>query len=513
MTAAQNSNADPAATPAVVIMGGGPAGLTAGLETVRRGGRCTVLEKDDIVGGLSRTARHGGYRFDIGGHRFFTKSDRVQKFWESVLADQFLQVPRLSRIYYNNTFFHYPLRPWNALFGLGIFRSIGIILSYLWIRVRPLPEEKNFEQWVTNRFGRQLFRIFFKTYTEKVWGVPCTEIQAEWAAQRIKGLSLWKAAMSALMPWKAKGVKTLIDKFNYPKFGPGQMWEAVTDLICGAGSAVELRQGVTRIRRTDTAVTAVVTAGPDGAERVHEGTHFLSSLPMRELVAIMDPPAPEKVRAAAERLRYRDFITVALVIRRKEMFPDNWIYIHSPEVNVGRIQNFKNWSPFMLADTDKTCLGLEYFAFEGREGLWGMSDEELKKLAAKEVEQLGFCRADEIDDAAVVRAPKAYPMYDPGYQDAVNVLRDWLKSLGNLQLIGRNGMHRYNNQDHSMMTAMLAVENIYGGSYDLWKVNIDAEYHEEQTEGEVAEADKAKPYAPPPAVSGSPAPAAPPGRG
>jgi protoporphyrinogen oxidase len=463
----------------VVIIGAGPAGLTAAYQLAKAQVRATVLEKDAVVGGISRTASHRGFCFDIGGHRFFTKVDAVNQMWREVLTGaDFLSRPRLSRIYYRQRFFHYPLRPINALAGLGAWNSLLILASYVKARLFPRRPERTFEQWVTNRFGARLYRTFFKTYTEKVWGMPCSEISAEWAAQRIKGLSLFTAVKNALFGGRnggSGGIKTLIDTFDYPRKGPGMMWEAVLARACQGGAVVRLKSPVEKIHWQPGGVTHV-EAG-ELMTRV-TGTNFLSTMPVRELIEKMDPAPPPAILAAARSLKYRDFLTVALVVGRETLFPDNWIYVHDPAVKVGRIQNFKNWSPDMVPDPRKTCIGLEYFCFE-HDGLWSMPDEALVALASTEIAKLGLVRREEIEDGVVVRMPKAYPVYDATYRDALATVRTFLAQLPNLQLIGRNGMHKYNNQDHSMLTAMLAVKNILGGRHDLWEVNADENYHEE----------------------------------
>ncbi|PYS51827.1 MAG: FAD-dependent oxidoreductase [Acidobacteria bacterium] len=467
----------------VVIVGAGPAGLTAAYELCKSGVESVVLEKDVVVGGISRTVNYKGYHFDIGGHRFFTKVKAVDAMWREVLTEEkFLRRSRLSRIYYNKKFFYYPLRATNALFGLGIWNSFLIFMSYLKAQTMPEKNEETFEQWISNRFGKRLYNIFFKTYTEKVWGIPCSEIRAEWAAQRIKGLSLLAAVKNALVQQRAgsKGevIKTLIDSFDYPERGPGQMWETVAEIVKRRGSEIRFDAGVEKILWTEGRVTGLeISKG--GQREVIDGTHFISTMPIKELIAKLEPPAPEHVREAANKLSYRDFLTVALVVRKSDLFPDNWIYIHDSDVKVGRIQNFKNWSPHMVPDETKTCLGLEYFCFEG-DGLWTMSDKDLVELGKRELESLRLAKASDIEDGAVVRMPKAYPVYDGVYAEALRTVREFLSSsLGNLQLVGRNGMHKYNNQDHSMLTAMLAVKNIMGANYDLWKVNAEQEYHEE----------------------------------
>jgi protoporphyrinogen oxidase len=468
----------------VVVIGAGPAGLTAAYQLCQVGIPSVVVEKDVVVGGLARTASHNGYHFDIGGHRFFTKVKAVEDMWREVLPDgQFLRRPRLSRIYYDKQFFHYPLRPVNALFGLGLLNSLLIVMSYFAAQMFPQRPEDTFDRWVSNRFGKRLYRTFFKTYTEKVWGIPCNEIRAEWAAQRIQGLSLLTAVKNALLrpqPGDKNAlIKTLIDEFDYPARGPGMMWETVTDLVRQRGGQVLLGADVRRIRRSAHRVEAVDVQTAEGAV-VLPGTDFISSMPVRDLIECLDPLPPAPVLKAARELHYRDFLTVALIIDRADLFPDNWIYVHDPEVRVGRIQNFKNWSPAMVPDPRKTCLGLEYFCFEG-DDLWAMADDALVALATKEIERLGLARASEVVDGAVVRMAKAYPVYDGEYAAALTTIRQFLASIENLQLVGRNGMHKYNNQDHSMLTAMLAVRNLLGGQYDLWKVNADQEYHEERS--------------------------------
>jgi len=463
----------------VIIIGGGPAGLTAAYELSKHSVPAVVLEADSTVGGIARTVNYKGYLFDIGGHRFYTKWDEVQRLWEEVLGDHFLRRPRLSRIYYRKKFFPYPLRAKNALFGLGLVEAIHIMASYLRARIFPSSQEENLEQWVCNRFGKRLYSIFFKTYTEKVWGIPCTEIHAEWAAQRIRGLSLTTALRSALGQKKEPEAKTLIHEFRYPERGPGQMWETLRKRLCERSYPVLTEHPVLRIHHQGGKVLGLVTGGP-GGEEYFAGTDFISSMPMRELINALDKPAPEEVQRAAQRLRYRDFLIVSLIVNRPEVVPDNWIYVHDPSVKVGRIQNFKNWSPAMVPDPNKTCLGMEYFVFEN-DALWSSPDDKLIELARKEIAQLGLVRREEIEDGTVVRMPKAYPVYQEGYAEQVNVIRHYIEqNLSNLQLVGRNGMHKYNNQDHSMMTALSAARNILGAHHDLWAINTEPDYQEEK---------------------------------
>lgn len=469
-----------------VIIGGGPAGLTAAYELGKAGVPCVVLEKDDDVGGISRTVEHNGYHFDIGGHRFYTKVDEVNAMWHEVMPDgEFLRCKRLSRIYYKGQFFHYPIQAKDALQKLGIIQSVLIVLSYFRYKLFPMRPETTFEANICNRFGRRLYLTFFKTYTEKVWGIPCSQITADWANQRIKdfglGQAMKKAVLGSLQRKKPNAaIKTLIDSFEYPRFGPGQMWRRVAQLVREGGGEIRTETATRRLLRNERRVLAVETIHNGKIECI-EGEHFVSSMPIRQLIHEFEPPAPPQVVEAANQLEYRDFLTVALVIDRPHLFEDNWIYIHEPSVKTGRIQNFKNWSADMVADSSKTCLGLEYFCFEG-DGLWNMSDEELIELGKREIEKLGLARAAEVEDGAVVRQPKAYPVYDGNYEAALETVRGWLQTINNLQLIGRNGMHRYNNQDHSMLTAMLAARNILGASFDLWQVNDDQEYGEEVRE-------------------------------
>jgi protoporphyrinogen oxidase len=463
----------------VTVVGAGPAGLTAAHFLAKAGASVTVLEGDDIVGGISRTAQYRGYRFDIGGHRFFTKIAVVQRFWEEILGDDFISVPRLSRIHYSGKYFDYPLKPMNALMGLGVVNSALIALSYTVAHFRPSPVEDNFEQWVVNRFGRRLYEIFFRTYTEKVWGIPCTEIRAEWAAQRIQGLSLARAILSATsLNRRSTDIKSLINEFRYPRLGPGQMWETCTDKLRAMGQSVLMEHRVTGIERQPDGSLVVSGQSPHG-ERQFPCEHVVSTTDLRTLVRILKPEAPEPVRAAAEGLRYRDFLVVALILERENLFPDNWIYIHTPGVNVGRIQNFNNWSKAMIPEPGRTCLGMEYFCFEG-DGLWESSDEALVELATQELQTLGLATADLVRDGTVIRMPKAYPIYDAAYRAHVDTIRSFIDPIPNLHTVGRNGMHKYNNQDHSMLTAIMAVWNMQGASHDIWEVNTDYEYHEEQ---------------------------------
>ncbi|RDC61248.1 All-trans-zeta-carotene desaturase [Alteripontixanthobacter maritimus] len=475
----------------VAIVGAGPAGLTAGYLLTKQGKSVAIIEKDaTYVGGISRTVEHDGYRFDIGGHRFFSKSQQVVDLWNEILPDDFIQRPRMSRIYYEGKFYSYPLRAFEALGNLGIWRSTACMASYLRYKLFPVKNVESFEDWTINQFGKKLYSIFFKTYTEKVWGMPCDEMSADWAAQRIKGLSLWSAVIDGLKrslglnkrPNDGQEHKTLLETFRYPRLGPGMMWDAARDKIVAAGGTVHMGHGLKQMSQGSDDSWRVTADGPDG-ELAIRAKHVISSAPMRELAARLHP-LPDTAWNGGQ-LKYRDFLTVALMIRSEDLFPDNWIYIHDDSVKVGRVQNFRSWSPEMVPDPDVACVGLEYFCFEN-DGLWSMDDDALVELAAKEMQALGLADPADVVGGAVVRQEKAYPVYDGDYASHVEALRQELEETHpTLHLVGRNGMHRYNNQDHAMMTAMLTVENILAGSrvYDTWCVNEDAEYHEAGDEG------------------------------
>jgi protoporphyrinogen oxidase len=465
----------------IVVVGAGPAGLTAAYELVRNQVPATVLEADDVVGGLSRTVERDGWRFDVGGHRFFTKVPRVEALWHEILPNgEFLLRPRQSRILYQGKFYDYPLRPYAALRNLGTAEAARCVLSYAWARLCPPADQSHLEGWVTARFGYRLYRHFFKTYNEKVWGMSPAAIQADWAAQRIKNLSLANAVLNGLRLGRHQNqqITSLIEEFHYPRYGPGMMWERCCELVEAAGSKVHLGQPVTRIRHEDGRVVSVETTA-DAAVTSYPVAHLISSMPLADLVRAMDPPVPPAVRAAADELRFRDFLTVAVVVPESQAFPDNWIYVHSPQVQVGRIQNFGTWSPAMVKP-GRTCLGLEYFVFTGGK-LWELPDAELVKLGTHELATLGLVNPEQVGAGYVVRMPKAYPVYHQDFRTNVEVLREWLaEHARNVHPVGRNGMHRYNNQDHSMLTAMLTVDNILGrGDHDIWSVNVEVQYQEQ----------------------------------
>jgi protoporphyrinogen oxidase len=475
----------------VLVIGAGPAGLTASYLLTKAGKSVTVIERDPVyVGGISRTVNYKGFLFDIGGHRFFSKSKEVVELWNEILPDDFIDRPRLSRIFYGGKFYAYPLKAFEALKNLGLLTSALCMASYGWAKATPIANPRTFHQWVRNQFGEKLFSIFFKTYTEKVWGMSCDDISADWAAQRIKGLSLSAAVVDGLKrsmglkkaPSAALGehggVKTLIESFRYPRKGPGKMWDAAAAKTKAQGGEILMDRslGAMSFDAARGVWNVTVIAG-DGGREVLTAKHVISSAPITELSDAIEPQPASHNHALS--LRYRDFITVALIASAEAAFPDNWVYIHDPSVKVGRVQNFLSWSPEM-APKGYACLGLEYFCFEG-DGLWTSPDEELIALAKSEIGKIGLIDPALVVDAAVVRQPKAYPVYDDAYQTHVSAVRDDLgKAYPTLHLVGRNGMHKYNNQDHAMMTAMLTVENILAGGprFDVWQVNEDAEYGE-----------------------------------
>jgi protoporphyrinogen oxidase len=463
----------------VLALGAGPAGLTAGYLLAKQGKPVIVLESTDQVGGIARTQVRDGYRFDLGGHRFFTKVKEVDELWHEIMKEEFLKRPRQSRIYWNDKFLEYPLQGMDVIKKLGPVELTRCMASYLWAAVKPKGREDSFEQWVSNRFGKRLYNHFFKTYTEKLWGVSANEIRAEWAAQRIKGLSFFSAAKSAFFGNKGDKIKSLISEFNYPRYGPGQMWEQMTDDIRDQGGEVRLNAPVTKLVIENGRVTEVIAGG-----ETYHPSHVISSLPLRTTVGITEPQAPLEVRDAARGLRYREFLTVLLVIEGQDLFPDNWIYIHQPGVRVLRIQNFKSWSPWMVPNETDASVGMEYFCFEG-DDLWNMRDEDLVAMASREIEKLHLASAAKVKFGFVERVHKAYPIYDELYGERVATIRQWLAGISNLIQVGRNGLHRYNNSDHSMLTAMRAVDNILLGSHhDIWAVNAESVYHEEHQENE-----------------------------
>ena len=461
----------------VIIIGAGPAGLTAAWEFSKHKIQTIILEGDSETGGISRTVDRNGWKFDIGGHRFFTKVEEVYEIWDEMLdKDDFIMRPRMSRIYYNGKFFDYPLKASNALFNLGILEAFRCVLSYIYIRIFPIKEINNFETWVASRFGWRLYNIFFKTYTEKVWGVPADTIGAEWASQRIKNLSLGKAITNALLPKKnSEIITTLIDEFKYPKFGPGMMWDSASKRLKKKGHEIVFNSKVEKIIKLDNSGYEVVTQ--DG--NVYSCDAVFSSMPLAHLPDTLDPKPAKEIIEAGKNLKFRDFLTVALVVDKKFAFPDNWIYIHEPHVRVGRVQNYGSWSPYLVKE-GKTCLGLEYFVTKNDE-LWSSTDEELIELAISELEKLKLIEHGSAEEGYVVRMPKAYPVYDLNYKENIELIKNWLlEEHPNLYPMGRNGMHRYNNQDHSMMSAVKSVRNfVLNEKNNIWGINVDDGYHEE----------------------------------
>jgi len=462
----------------VLVLGAGPAGVTAGYLLAKLGLPVLVLEAEEQIGGLAKTVVRDGYRFDLGGHRFFTRSPEVESLWLEVLGEELLLRPRLSRIYWNGKFLDYPLSPRDVVRKLGPVELTRVLGSYFATLPRRKGNEQSLEQWVSNRFGRRLYDLFFRTYTEKVWGVPGSEIRAEWAAQRIKGLSLVTAVKDALSGG-GSGVRSFIREFHYPRYGPGQMWETMARRIEELGGEVRTGTPVERIHVDGSRVVGVEAAG-----EMVPCDHVISSLPLRALTRMVRPAPPPEALAAATGLGYRDFLTVALVLPGDDLFPDNWVYVHDPSVRVGRIQNYRSWSPWMVPEPDRTCIGLEYFCFAGDE-LWETSDQRLVALGAAELELLGLADASRVERGYVVRVPKAYPVYDGDYAERLAAVRGWLDGVENLQQVGRNGLHRYNNSDHSMLTAIRAVDNLVtGAAHDIWSVNADSAYHEERVRDE-----------------------------
>ena len=465
-------------TDSFTIIGAGPAGLAAAYALVKNDCRVVILEQDMQAGGLSKTVQYKGFRFDIGGHRFFTKNQEVNSLWHEILGDEFLRRPRQSRIFYRGKLFHYPLKPLNALMGLGPWTSAEVLGSFLRRKLFPRKPETNFEDWVSNRFGDSLYRIFFKTYTEKVWGIPCQTISADWAAQRIRNLDLGSAMLKRLGFHRHRKIASLIDEFDYPRHGPGQMYEQTAAKAMAMGADLRFRNRVVRLRHRDGRIDAATVEAPSGTSTLPV-ENLISSMPLSELTLALDPPPPPDVVDAAGGLRYRSILTVNLLVRQAEIVPDTWIYIHSPEIRAGRLQLYKNWSPAMVPDPTWSSLGLEYFAFEGDE-FWSRPDDQLVKIAKEDLARLNIVDLSKVVEGFVFRYPKAYPIYDDGYRDRVKTIRQFLGTLTNAVPVGRYGQFRYNNMDHSILTGLLGVRRLCGEDVDPWQVNEEAEYHEEK---------------------------------
>jgi protoporphyrinogen oxidase len=468
----------------ILVIGAGPAGLAAAQEILKNspGAQVTILEKESQLGGICKTYSYRGYKFDAGGHRFFTKNDEVDKIWRETLGDDFIQRNRLSRIFYNGKFYDYPLKLVNVLKNLGLIESFRVLGSYLYQKIHPYPSEKNLEQWIINRFGRRLYDHFFKSYTEKLWGRACADVGSDWGAQRIKNLSVMTAIKNALFPGKNKKkvIKTLIDSFDYPRLGVGQMYEKMAENIIAQGGKILKNTDAVKLFTAGDFVTSMQIKSPQGLEIITVG-EVISSMPLSELVLKIDSSSTV-AKATAEKLKYRSFLSVCLIMRDRQSFPDNWIYVHSKEVKMGRIQNFRNWSPEMVPEADKIALGLEYFCNEGDE-FWNLPDQELIKLGLEELEKIGLGKKEDFIDGFVGRSAKAYPVYDSDYSVNVEILKNELAHFKNLQTIGRNGLFRYNNMDHSILAGLFAARNVTGSAgLDVWSINVDEEYHEKKFE-------------------------------
>jgi protoporphyrinogen oxidase len=464
------------------VVGAGPAGLSAAFVLSKNNKETVVLEMSNQVGGISRTVVRDGFRFDIGGHRFFTKDDEIDRFFRDILGDEAIWVNRTSKIFYLGKYFDYPLKPANALFGMGIGTTAKCLLDYGALKVKNLfrkPEIVSLEDWVSNEFGHRLFELFFKNYTEKVWGIDCSQICAEWAAQRIKGLSLRVAVKEAIFPSKNGKVKTLIDKFMYPRLGIGRISERLAEDVEMLGNQVRMRSRVTAVNHNNGRITSVEVEGPDGSYTL-EVKSLCSSMPLTELVLAMRPEAPGDVAEAARSLRYRDLVTVNIMVDKPRVTEETWIYIHDPTIILGRIHEPRNWSPDM-SPPGKSSIVAEYFCFEG-DKIWNMDDQELIDLTISDLDtRLGFIQKEEVIDAFVLRTPKAYPMYELGYEEPLRKIVNYIEGFDNLEIVGRYGTYKYNNMDHSMKTGILAARNILSGAqHDVYDVNRAKEYHEEK---------------------------------
>lgn len=463
------------------ILGAGPAGFGTAVELVNHGvTNILVIDRNKVVGGLARTEAFGNARFDIGPHRFFSKNAEINKLWHETLGSDFRPVDRLTRIYHKQKFFHYPIKPLNVVSNLGVVESTHALLSFVSARFTSKREALTFEDWITDRFGRKLYDTFFKTYTEKVWGIPGNQIGAEWAAQRIKGLDISQVIKDSLLGGSGGTVKTLVDRFDYPVLGAGQMYEVMTEQIAGAGVECLLGASIVSVNQTNDRITSVDVRSGDGEQMRIHADHFFSSIPITHFVRMLEPPESERAVKAAEALYYREHVTVDLLVAGKNPFPDQWIYVHSPEVRMARVANYNNFSKAMTRAADRTALSVEYFAFQHEE-LWERPDGELIELAGEELARLNLLSPDQIEGAWVVRESESYPTYYMGFQEPYEVLKNRVNEFQNLSAIGRGGMYKYNNQDHSTYSGILAARNylkLPGAPYNLWNINIDAEYQE-----------------------------------
>ncbi len=463
----------------VVIIGAGPAGMACVYALAKAKQPSLVIEQDDAPGGLCRTLNFCGYFFDIGGHRFLSKSQEVNRLWQEIMGDDMLHVKRLSRIYYRKRYFNYPLSFLNTIFNLGLLESLLCIGSYLKHKYFKRGKDNTFEEWIINRFGKRLYDIFFKTYTEKVWAVPCQDISADWARQRIRGLSLRVAIQKAILGLKKQAPKTLCDKFMYPKTGPGEFYQRLKEHACCLGAEFEFGKTVVSIRHNAERIISLQVNRAQGGQAETLPVDILcSSMPLPVFINLLEPKPAGYILAAARKLLFRDFLVVNIILDKESVFPDQWVYIHSPEVKVGRIQNYKNWSPAMVVDPKKTSLGLEYFCNEGN-NLWNMNDIDLINYAVKELEEIGIVSRRYLIDGFVVRRKNVYPVYSLDYQESVGIIRDYLSRISNFYPMGRSGLFRYNNSDHALLTGIYTAGNLLGkSSYDVWNINSDSGYLE-----------------------------------